>query len=125
MRKFPLILLIFLLLISYQNNSAQEKSVTQEKPKLVSCDGCRKPKIIYLALPKYSNEAKKINASGKVEVEILIDEKGKVKTAKAISGHPLLRIEAVRAALKSKFEPYKLSGKFVRTRGKIIYFFTI
>ncbi len=117
MQKFLLILLIFFFLISFRNVSAQEK------PKLVSCDGCRKPGIIYLALPKYSNETKKVRASGKVEVEILINEKGKVKSAKAISGHPLLRAEAESAALKSKFEPYKPSGKFIKVRSKIIYFF--
>ena len=125
MRKFPLILLIFLLLISLQNISAQKKDTTQETPKFVSCDGCKKPGIVYLAMPNYSNDAKKNRASGKVEVKILIDEKGNVKKAKAISGNPLLRTEAEKAALKSKFEPYQLSGKSVKVRGTIIYFFTL
>lgn len=121
MKKFPLILSIFLLLISLQNASAQK----QETPKFVSCDGCRKPGIVYLAMPNYSNDAKKVRAFGKVEVKILINEKGNVKKAKAISGNPLLRAEAEKAALKSKFEAYQLSGKSVKVRGTIIYFFRI
>jgi hypothetical protein len=47
-------------------------------------------KAISLPAPAYSPEAKAKKASGLVEVDVIIDEKGRVIWAKAVSGHPLL-----------------------------------
>jgi len=120
MRKFPLILLIFLLLIFFQNISAQRKSI--KKSLIINCGVCNQ-KAIYLPKPEFPNAAKSVRASGKVEVQILIDEKGNVESVKTISGHPLLRASAEKAALQAKFEPFKLSGKSVKVIGTIIYNF--
>ncbi len=80
-------------------------------------------KAITLPVPSYPPTAKAVGASGDVSVQVLIDENGKVISANAISGHPLLRAEAVRAALKATFTATKLSNQPVKVSGFIIYKF--
>lgn len=74
--------------------------------------------------PYYPPAAKSAGAQGLVEVEITVDEKGKVIEARAISGHPLLRDEAVKAARRARFSPTKLpDGTAVKVKGTISYNF--
>lgn len=74
--------------------------------------------------PVYPPVAKRVQASGTVSVQVLVDEKGNVVTAQAVTGHPLLRPAAVAAARQAKFSPTMLSGKPVRVSGVINYQFT-
>ena len=80
-----------------------------------------------LALPKpgYPPQAKSSRASGVVVVEVVIDEKGKVISAKATSGHSLLRQAAVQAAQGARFSPTLLSGQPVKVTGEINYNFAV
>lgn len=55
--------------------------------------------------PEYPDVARRVGADGEVAVQVLIDEKGNVASAKALSGNPLLRSAAVAAARMWKFEP--------------------
>lgn len=80
-------------------------------------------KATYLAKPAYPAIAKAANASGAVNVQVTVDERGNVITASAVSGHPLLRQAAVSAARSSKFSPTMLSGQPVKVTGVIIYNF--
>jgi outer membrane biosynthesis protein TonB len=64
-----------------------------------------------------------MGASGKVEVQVSIDEGGNVIMARAISGHPLLRIPAEAAARQSSFYPVKMGDKNVRANGTVVYNF--
>ena len=64
-----------------------------------------------------------MRTAGAVEVEVVIDENGKVLSAKAISGPSVFRDSAVQAALRAKFTPSKLSGQPVKVTGKIVYNF--
>ncbi len=72
---------------------------------------------------KYPEAAGIINVSGKVIVEILVDETGGVEEAKVISGHPLLRAESLQAAKLTKFKPFSLGGIPVKARGILTYNF--
>lgn len=76
-----------------------------------------------LPKPAYPNIARAAHASGTVTVAITIDENGKVVSAKAVSGHPLLQAAAVGAAYQAKFSPTKLSGQPVKVTGTIAYNF--
>ncbi len=78
---------------------------------------------IVLGKPKYPRAAKAVRASGKIEVQVLINELGNVVTAKAISGHPLLQSAAIEAAKESKFKMTLLSGIPVKVNGIIVYNF--
>jgi TonB family protein len=57
------------------------------------------------ARPEYSELARHLNLSGTVKVEVLIGTDGKVKKAHVVGGHPVLGVEAEKAALKTEFEP--------------------
>ena len=61
--------------------------------------------------------------TGVVNVEVLVDEKGYVIKAKAISGHRLLREVAERVARKATFAPTLLRGTPVKVAGVITYNF--
>ena len=80
-------------------------------------------KATYLPVPVYSPAAQSIRASGQVNVEVTIDENGRVISAAAVSGHPLLRQNAVSAARISKFTPTTIGGVPVKVTGIIIYNF--
>lgn len=77
----------------------------------------------FLPKPPYPPIAKAARASGVVSVQVLIDETGKVISATAISGNPLLRGEAVKAALQARFHPTFLSEVPVKVSGFINYNF--
>ena len=54
-----------------------------------------------------------------------MDEEGKVISASAVGGHPLLQQAAVQAARQARFSPTKLSGKPVRVSGVVTYNFVL
>ena len=78
---------------------------------------------VKLPSPAYPAAAKAVSASGKVRVNVTLDEKGNVVTAKAVSGHPLLRVAAEKAAQGAKFDPAQIKNKTVKTEGTLIYVF--
>jgi protein TonB len=76
-----------------------------------------------LPKPPYPAPARAVRASGAVNVQVKIDEKGNVVSASAVSGHPLLQQAAVAAARQAKFAPTLLSGQPVSVTGVIVYNF--
>lgn len=73
--------------------------------------------------PPYPPAAKAVGASGPVNVQVMIDEEGTVVSAKAISGHLLLRKAAEDAARRAKFTTTYLSKVPVKVTGIITYNF--
>jgi len=80
-------------------------------------------KAISLPKPPYPAIAKAARASGTVTVQVTIDESGKVISARAVGGHPLLQQAAVQAAYGARFSPTQLSGQPVKVTGVITYNF--
>jgi len=78
-----------------------------------------------LPKPEYPEFARRARAAGMVNVEVVIDEAGKIISARAVSGPPLLREAAVKAALRARFSPTKLSGQPVKVSGLINYNFSL
>lgn len=76
---------------------------------------------LVLTRPKRSKEWN--GAKGAVEVKVVIDEEGKVISAKLISGNKLFHRSAQIAALQSTFKPFRAKGKIVKTEGSILYNF--
>lgn len=93
-----------------------------QAPKMVS-GGVVNGKAKNLVKPAYPSAAKAVNAEGAVSVQIVIDEQGNVASAKAVSGHPLLRQAAEQAALQSTFAPTMLNGQPVMVTGVVVYNF--
>lgn len=85
--------------------------------------GVLNSKATSLPKPPYPPIAKAAKASGTVVVQVVVDETGKVITARAVSGHPLLRASAEQAARQATFAPTVVSGKPVKVSGTITYDF--
>jgi protein TonB len=75
--------------------------------------------------PTYPPLAKAARVSGAVVVEVIINEEGGVVSARAVSGHPLLRDPAVNAARGWRFKPTLLSGQPVKVVGTITFNFSL
>lgn len=80
-------------------------------------------KALKLSRPEYPSAARENYDQGQVRVQIVIDEYGKVISARALSGPATLREAAVNAAFKSRFTPTRLMGQPVKISGIIIYNF--
>ena len=81
-------------------------------------------KATFLPVPAYPAPAKAVGAAGKVNVQVMIDETGRVVSATAVDGNPLLRGAAETAARRAKFSPTYLSRVPVKVTGVIVYNFT-
>jgi TonB family protein len=73
--------------------------------------------------PVYPPAAKAVNASGTVIVQVTVDEKGQVISARAVSGNALLRSAAEAAARQARFAPMLLAGRPVKVSGMLTYNF--
>lgn len=82
-------------------------------------------KAVNLPKPQYPPGARNLRASGVVTVEVLLDEEGKVVSARAVDGSPFLRQAAVNAARLARFSPTILSGQPVKVAGVITYKFNL
>ena len=76
-----------------------------------------------LPTPVYPPAAKAVRAEGAVNVQVVIDINGDVISASAVSGHPLLRAAAVKAAREAKFSPMTYTGPPVNVTGVLVYNF--
>ena len=73
----------------------------------------------------YPQIARQARANGPVNVQVLIDESGKVISAKAVAGHPLLLAAAQQAAYGARFSPTRLGDQAVKVSGVITYNFVL
>jgi len=82
-------------------------------------------KIINLPQPPYPAIAKQTHTEGKVNIQILVDEQGKVISAQSVFGSPLLVTAAKEAAMRARFTPTVLNGVPVKIQGVITYNFVL
>ena len=94
-------------------------------PKTVISGGVLNGKAVSKPLPAYPPVAKAASAQGTVTVQVVVDERGRVTSAQAVSGNPLLQQAAVAAARQAQFSPTLLSGQPVRVSGVITYNFDL
>lgn len=91
-----------------------------EKPStermIVSLSSKEAPKLIRRVEPEYPSVALKSRTSGEVTLDVTIDEKGRVITARSISGDPLLNEASREAVRKWRYRPFLLDGKAVAAR---------
>lgn len=101
------------------------KPTPPPKPKTIVSGGVLNGKAISKPQPPYPAIAKAARASGTVTVQIVVDESGRVISASAVGGHPLLQQAAVGAARQARFSPTLLSGQPVKVSGVITYNFVL
>jgi len=82
-------------------------------------------RALSLPTPVYPDVARRMHTEGLVQVEVVVDENGRVVSARALSGPGMLREAAVKAASLAHFSPTKLSGLPVKVTGMINYNFTV
>jgi TonB family protein len=99
-----------------QTNSSTEAVAPAE-------GGILNSKAIQLPAPKYPAEAKANHESGEVQVQVLVDETGKVVSAVAIFGPESLRKAAIAAAMLARFKPTIVDGAAVKVSGILTYDF--
>lgn len=109
------------------NQSASSSTASSSTSKSASdatvTGGVLNGRAVSLPKPLYPLSARNARASGIVSIEILVDENGVVVSARALSGHPMLRPLAVKAAYRARFSPTFLSGKPVKVSGVLTYNF--
>lgn len=71
--------------------------------------------------PVLSEEAKRLKATGKVNVKVIVDENGKVVSATALNNIAVLREAAETAAKQATFKPLVQDGITVRFTGVLTY----
>lgn len=82
-------------------------------------------KAVSKPAPPYPTLARTAGIQGPVAVQVLIDEQGRVVSAKATNGHPLLLQAAVQAAYQARFTATLLGGQPVKVTGVITYNFVL
>jgi periplasmic protein TonB len=91
-------------------------------PRVLKISTVLNSRAISLPRPIYPKLALQIGLQGTVTVQVLIDETGRVVSAKA-SGHPLLVAEAQKAAMQARFSPTVISETPMKVSGVITYNF--
>lgn len=82
-------------------------------------------KVLYMPTPVYPIMARQAGIQGSVNVQILVDETGKVISAQAVKGSLMLTTAAVEAAKRARFTPTKLGDQPVKVQGVITYNFVL
>lgn len=98
-------------------------AASAEKKTKPTSGGVINGKATSLPKPPYPPAAKAVGAGGNVNVQVTVDETGRVISAKALDGNILLRAAAEKAALSAKFDPTLLSKQPVKVTGIIVYRF--
>ncbi len=93
------------------------------KPRPVISGGVVNGAAKNLPTPAYPAAAKQLGISGAVQVQVLIDESGRVISANAVNGNALLKPAAEKAAWGARFSPTYLTGVAVKVSGVIVYNF--
>ena len=107
--------------INAENKALQ--NAKSELPGKTINSGVVNGKAKNLAKPEYTASARARSARGIIPIKVVIDEEGKVISAKAMCGDPELRAAGEQAAKKSKFIPTTIDGKLVKITGIVIYNF--
>jgi TonB family protein len=85
--------------------------------------GVLNAKATSLPKPVFPEEAKRLKVRGRVTVRVVVDENGKVISAKAIDGPAPLRESAEAAAREATFAPTTESGITVKVTGTLTFDF--
>ncbi|HKC65870.1 MAG TPA: TonB family protein [Pyrinomonadaceae bacterium] len=102
-----------------------EQSSAPQKPSAPISLGVLNRRAKSLPKPLYPEQAMKAGIQGLVQVQVVVDESGKVIGANATSGDPQLQMAALEAAYKARFAPTIISGQAVKIQGVLNYTFTI
>lgn len=101
------------------------KNAPPPPPEFVYLGTLTSSNAVRMVMPTYSLVAQRANVEGKVSVDVELNEEGEVVSAKATSGHQMLRGPAEDAAKRSTFAPALYNGRPIKSKGVIVYNFTL
>lgn len=101
------------------------KNAPPPPPEFVYLGTLTSSNAVRMVMPTYSIVAQRANVEGKVSVDVELNEEGEVVSAKATSGHQMLRGSAEDAAKRSSFTPALYNGRPIKSKGSIVYNFTL
>jgi TonB family protein len=102
----------------------EERALVKCRPKRRISHFCYDLCPTYLVKPQYSKDAQRLGIKGRVEIEVIVDETGKVVNAKISENKAYISQAARRAAMRSSFQPKRnCENKPIKFRGTIIYNF--
>jgi TonB family protein len=105
---------------------AQARPSQLPKPRYIKVSGgVLQGSAIKKVPPSYPPLAKAALATGQVQVQITVSERGEVIEAIVIDGHPLLGDAALEAARQWVFKPIKLNTRPVKVQGILTFNFTL
>lgn len=84
-----------------------------------------RPRVLKRVIARYTPAARAARVSGNVVVSVVIDERGEISEAKAVSGHELLKLTALRAARQCLFAPALRNGVPVKVRHPLEFSFSL
>jgi len=99
--------------------------VEKPKPQMIRKSVVLNGEALSLPKPSYPAIAKQLHIQGPVNVQVVINETGKVVSAKAVSGNAALTAAAQQAALQARFSPTMLGDQAVKVSGIITYNFVL
>lgn len=79
----------------------------------------------YMVNPIYPSEARMLRRQGRVTLDGVIAEDGRLRQLKVVDGDPLLAGAAIEAVAKWRYHPYKLNGELIRMRTTITLIFKL
>ena len=92
-----------------------------ESEELIISVGLLDSRLVEKPAPVYPELMRKAGLGGRMVVEVLIDQRGKVERAVVVSGHPVLHRAVLEAALQAKFYPTLVNGQPVKVSGLLSY----
>jgi TonB family protein len=84
-----------------------------------------RPRVLKRVKASYTPAARAARVNGNVVVSVVIDERGEISEAKAVSGHELLKLPALRAARQCLFAPALRDGVPVKVSATLEYSFSL
>lgn len=84
-----------------------------------------RPRVLKRVKASYTPAARAARVNGNVVVSVVIDERGEISQAKAVSGHELLKLSALRAARQCLFAPALRDGLPVKVRATLEFTFSL
>jgi TonB family protein len=125
LRAISIVVFSLCMLSTSQAQTASQQDGSATPPRIVrKAGGVLQGAATHRVTPAYPPLARAARVSGSVVVEVTVDEEGKVMSARAVSGHPLLKDASVAAARGWRFTPTTLNGEQVKVIGTITFNFT-
>jgi len=83
------------------------------------------PQLVRMVTPEYPESARKAGVEGRVDLSVVVDEKGLVVAADVITAVPtgIFEEAARQAVMKWRYRPARMRGRAIRARlGQTVYF---